>query len=237
MLFVLGSEKSTKKCLFAILQNEDEADGNAGGQRKEASQVEGLQVGSRAAVGAARGARAAAAAVQARVDGDAGGGRAAAGGRCRAGRGGVGLLRVLSTAGVVLTARAGTAAVGTASLHALGAPFCAGEVRQSQGVLGDVWLHVVAAKTSVCECFRITGVCDGCSRLDLFTDERACCRLLLAPCRPRGQRYTIGIDIVVGTDGGGKQGDCCHDGRLERKHGSVFLFLRCKNTMCMYKKY
>ncbi|PSE92285.1 hypothetical protein C7G92_19140 [Acinetobacter baumannii] len=137
---------------------------------------------------------------------------------------------------MVLAAGAGTAAIGTASLHALGASFCAGEVWKSQGVFRDIGLQVVSTKASVCKCFRITCVCNSGPRLDLFTDDGAGRQLLLAPCSPRGQRDTIGIDIVVGTGSGGQQGDCCQGGRLEREHGLEILFFP-EMQITTYKKY
>lgn len=60
-------------------------------------------------------------------------------------------LGVRRSAGVLLEAGGRTRIVVVACGDALAAPFGADVVRYAQAVLGDVWLHVVAAKTAVLE--------------------------------------------------------------------------------------
>lgn len=60
---------------------------------------------------------------------------------------------VLGTARMFLTASSRAQVVGAAVLHALSAPSCAHVVGEGEGVLGHVWLLVVAAEAAVLQGF------------------------------------------------------------------------------------
>lgn len=127
----------------------------------------------------------------------------------------------MRTARVFLTASSRAQVVGTAILHALGTPRRAHVVGESEGVLGHVWLLVVAAEAAVGQGFSIAVVDEGFSDTGLAADGRTGASLVVAPGLPCRQWDAIWVNIVVGGSGGGGDGDRdskSQEGCSERDH-------------------
>lgn len=122
---------------------------------------------------------------------------------------------------MVLAACVGARVITPARLHALVAPFLAGEERHGQRVLRQVGLQSVSAQAAERQGLGIARVDFGCPWLDLLADNRTGARFLITPVicirsaspniephitgvcarrTPQCERHSVWVDVIVGPD-------------------------------------